>query len=318
MVRYCLQLVVTRDYFYCLQSHHRPVNDLSTAVQLTNRLLRFWADGRFVYYKSQQSVFSRLVSVILTSRIRIALNEIRTRRILREKADCKLHIYIYGKKETIILEKRKKQNAIHYFHVSNNALYLPPKILHKHCFQFLLGRLKGGISCIPWCIASYYIVKLPNARDHQFQSKGTPQLNNIGKQRVSPMKLSVPLLCRSFTIFVLLLQIYVLLTQRKCFGRRYWLTCRPITRQSTQMLREGSKRDLCFSTSCLTCVDKALHGFISDFHVLVLKWISVVCVRFLFCCLFVIAVPIVSSITHRCSEYINGTVTILPQQTRLI
>ena len=32
-----------------------------------------------------------------------------------------------------------------------------------------------------------------------------------------------------------------------------------------------SKRDFCFSTSFLTCVDKALHGFISDFHVLVLK-----------------------------------------------
>ena len=71
-----------------------------------------------------------------------------------------------------------------------------------------------------------------------------------------------------------------------------------------------SKRDFCFSTSFLTCVDKALHGFISDFHVLVLKWISLVCVRFLFCCLFVIAVHIVSSIIHRCSEYINCIVTV--------
>ena len=60
----------------------------------------------------------------------------------------------------------------------------------------------------------------------------------------------------------------------------------------------------------LTCVDKALHGFTSDFHVLVLKWISVVCVRFLYCCLFVIAVLIVNSIIHRCSEYINRTVTV--------
>ena len=56
MVRYCLQLVVTHDYFYCLQSHlHGPVNDPSTAVQLTNRLLRFWADGGFVYYKRVSS-----------------------------------------------------------------------------------------------------------------------------------------------------------------------------------------------------------------------------------------------------------------------
>ena len=60
----------------------------------------------------------------------------------------------------------------------------------------------------------------------------------------------------------------------------------------------------------LTCVDKALHGFTDDFHVLVLKWISVVWVRFLFCFLFVIAVLIVSSIIHRCSEYINRTVTV--------
>ena len=37
-----------RDYFYHLQSHNRPVNDLSTAVKLNNRLLRFWADGGFV------------------------------------------------------------------------------------------------------------------------------------------------------------------------------------------------------------------------------------------------------------------------------
>ena len=36
---------------------------------------------------------------------------------------------------------------------------------------------KGGISYIPWCIASYYIIKLPNARDpissHQFDRDAT-------------------------------------------------------------------------------------------------------------------------------------------------
>ena len=83
MVRYYLQLVVTRDYFYCLQYHRRPVNDLSTAVQLTNRLLRFWADGGLVYYKRVSN------PQIITSWFAIALNEIRTRRILRDKADCK-------------------------------------------------------------------------------------------------------------------------------------------------------------------------------------------------------------------------------------
>ena len=87
---------MTRDYFYCLQSHHRPVNDLSTAVQLTNRLLRFWADGGFVYYKRVSSpsylVSSQSVIVIKTSWFAIALDDIRTRRILREKADCKQSI----------------------------------------------------------------------------------------------------------------------------------------------------------------------------------------------------------------------------------
>ena len=93
MVRYCLQLVVTRDYFYCLQSYHSPVNYLSTTAQLTNRLLCFCADGGFVYYKRVRSpsflVWSQSLIVIITSWFAIALDEIRTRRILREKADCK-------------------------------------------------------------------------------------------------------------------------------------------------------------------------------------------------------------------------------------
>ena len=84
---------MTRDYFYCLQSYHRPVNYVSTAVQLTNRLLRIWADGGFVYYKRVSSpsflVWSQSLIVIITSWFAIALDEIRTRRILREKADCK-------------------------------------------------------------------------------------------------------------------------------------------------------------------------------------------------------------------------------------
>ena len=28
---------------------------------------------------------------------------------------------------------------IRYFHIDHIAPYLPPKILHNHCFQFLLG-----------------------------------------------------------------------------------------------------------------------------------------------------------------------------------
>ena len=72
---------MTRDYFYCLQSHHGPVNYLSTAVQLTNRLLRFGADGGFVYYKRVSNpsflVWSQSLIVIITSWFAIALDEIR-------------------------------------------------------------------------------------------------------------------------------------------------------------------------------------------------------------------------------------------------
>ena len=39
--------------------------------------------------------------------------------------------------------------------------------------------VKGGISYIPWCIASYYIIKLQNARD-PISSPRTWQLNNDG------------------------------------------------------------------------------------------------------------------------------------------
>ena len=89
---------MTRDYFYCLQSHDRPVNDLSTAVPLTNRLLRFLADGGFVYNKRVSSpsflVSCQSLIVITTSWFAIALDEIRTRRILREKADCKQSISV--------------------------------------------------------------------------------------------------------------------------------------------------------------------------------------------------------------------------------
>ena len=91
-VRDCSQLVVTRDYFYRLHLHHRPVNDLSTAVKLTNRLLRFWANGGFVFYKRVRSPSFLVWGPIpynITSWFAIALAEIRTSGFLREKAECK-------------------------------------------------------------------------------------------------------------------------------------------------------------------------------------------------------------------------------------
>ena len=35
-------------------------------------------------------------------------------------------------------------NYLPHFLISHNAPYLPPQILHKHCFQFLLGPLYLG------------------------------------------------------------------------------------------------------------------------------------------------------------------------------
>ena len=62
-------------------------------MQLTNRLLCFWADGGFVSYKRVSSpsflVWSQSLIGIITSWFAIALDEIRTTRILRERVDCK-------------------------------------------------------------------------------------------------------------------------------------------------------------------------------------------------------------------------------------
>ena len=135
--QYCLQLVATRDYVYCLQSHHRPVNNyyLSTAVQLTNRLLPFWADGGFVYYKRVSSPSSRLGSI--TSWFAIALDEIRTIRILREKADCKqsnpILVYRFG---APTMATRNQQKHLEFtFVIKALSFHLRTSIhAHKHIF----------------------------------------------------------------------------------------------------------------------------------------------------------------------------------------
>ena len=162
-------------------------------------------------------------------------------------------------------------------------------------------RERRVISYIPWCIASYYIIKLPNARD-PISSTERDSWTTVESDVFCRWNLLYLCCVDIFTIFVLLFQIYLLLSQRECFGRRYWLTCRPIAMQSTQIF--ASVRLV------LTCVDKALHGLTSDFLVLVLC-INICCMCTVsLCCLFVIAVFIVSSIIHRYSEYISRTVTV--------
>ena len=51
--------------------------------------------------------------------------------------------YIHILREKIMGHKLSYEicTPIRYLHVYHNAPYLPPKILQKHCFQFLLGRL---------------------------------------------------------------------------------------------------------------------------------------------------------------------------------
>ena len=58
---------------------------------------------------------------------------------------------------------------------------------------------KGGISCIPRCIALYYIIKPLNARD-RISLTGTRQSHNSGKScgkgRVSPSQCSITIIHR--------------------------------------------------------------------------------------------------------------------------
>ena len=48
-----------------------------------------------------------------------------------------------GWKKCPVVRRRviSTKELINHFNITHNAPYLLPKILHKHCFQFLLGRL---------------------------------------------------------------------------------------------------------------------------------------------------------------------------------
>ena len=108
---------------------------------------------------------------------------------------------------------------------------------------------KGGISYIPWCIASYYIIKLPNARD-PISSTGTWQLNNGGERLVLSIKLSVPLLCRSIYDVRFTIPNTSLVKSTSVLAADYELTSLTIARQSTQMFLEASEEGFCFNRSC--------------------------------------------------------------------
>ena len=97
------------------------------------------------------------------------------------------------------------------------------------------------------------IIKLPNALDpissHQFNRDATVE------QRWKATCFADKTFCTfAVMIFVLLFQIYLLLSQRECLAADYQLTTvtsLTIARQSTQMFLEASKEGLCLSTSCI-------------------------------------------------------------------
>ena len=48
--------------------------------------------------------------------------------------------YTWQSKLVGIIAMKFEKPRIHHFHIDHNAPCLPPKILHIHCFQFLLGN----------------------------------------------------------------------------------------------------------------------------------------------------------------------------------
>ena len=72
------------------------------------------------------------------------------------------------------------------------------------------------------------------ARD-PFSSTGTWQLNNCGKLLVLPIKLSVPLLCRSVYDFSFTIPNILLVQSKSVLAADYELTSLTIARQSTIM-----------------------------------------------------------------------------------
>ena len=64
-----------------------------------------------------------------------------------------------AKCETIDMKMKFVFTHINHLHISHNALYLPPKILHKHCFHFLFSchvlkaeGVFGTRNSYSWCL----------------------------------------------------------------------------------------------------------------------------------------------------------------------
>ena len=70
---------------------------------------------------------------------------------------------------------------IPHLHKSHDAPYLPPKILQKHCFQFLLGRL-------------YYPGEMKNKGYAKFEGEG------VGGGHIRCITGDVQEACRAFSL----------------------------------------------------------------------------------------------------------------------
>ena len=74
-------------------------------------------------------------------------------------------------------------------------------------------------------------------------------MNSSGKRLVLPIKLTVPLLCRSIYDFRFTIPNISLVKSKRVLAADYELTSLTIATQSTQMFLEASEEGLCFGTS---------------------------------------------------------------------
>ena len=119
-------------------------------------------------------------------------------------------------------------------------------------------------------------------------------MNNGGKRLVLPIKLSVPLLCRSIYDVRFTIPNTSLVKSTSVLAADYELTSLTIARQSTQMFLEASEKVFASVCPVLTCIDKSSPCINKRFSRTCLEidtyFMSEISLR----CLFMIAVLILS------------------------
>ena len=78
------------------------------------------------------------------------------------------------------------QQAIRHFHISHNAPYLPPKILHNLCFSFLLG-----FTAVPREIENNAYSTLPSFRTLKTKARFLRRPFQLSVNKVFRMKAEI-------------------------------------------------------------------------------------------------------------------------------